>query len=124
MTDDCSIRVAVLEAELAAIRREVGIAHNAHADLHTEANKVMDKDAELMRERLKQMNEFREEGRVAQLTYVRSDLHDQQYNALSARVSINTSRLDRFSGIWVILPILTGITGVAALGVSIAVALT
>lgn len=82
----CATRVAVLEADLASIRREVALAHKAHEDLHVEANKVLGKDAELMRERLAQMNEFREEGRMVQSTYVRQEVYDSKHLALSDKV--------------------------------------
>jgi len=72
---------------LASIRREVALAHKAHEDLHVEANKVLDKDAELMRERLKQMNEFREEGRMVQKTYVRQEVYDSQHATIADKVT-------------------------------------
>lgn len=85
---DCSVRVAVLENEIAALRREVGIAHTAHADLHIEADKVREKDAEIMRERLTQMNEFREEGRQVQQTYVRQEVYDTRHGALVDKIAM------------------------------------
>ena len=126
MTDDddcCKTRVAVLESEVAALRREVGIAHNAHADIHGAAQKVTDKDSELLAQRLEEMNRFREEGRKAQETYIRADVHNTRYDALAEKVDLNTGRLDRLAGIWVVLPVTAGLVGLVSLAVSLALAL-
>lgn len=121
--EGCITRIAVLEVEMQAVRRETALAHTAHANLHSAALIVAEKDAELMRDRLHQMNLFREEGRKAQETYVRSDIHDAQYKSLTDRVLINTARLDKFSGVWMIAPAMTFLIGLTSLAVTIIVVL-
>lgn len=91
----------------------------AHSALHTALEKVEARDAELLKERLERMNEFRDEARTVQQTYVRDDVYRADAASLAKSVSTATDRIGslegRFLGIGLMATVLSAVALVVAL---------
>ena len=77
---ECMRRLWTLEANCTSYERY-------HADQHKTLKEVLDAAAMVLDERLDRMNEFREEARTVQQTYVRNDLYQNAHSQISDRLS-------------------------------------
>ena len=59
----------------------------SHNNQHQALGEVLAAKEVTLKERLESMNEFREEARTVQNTYMRKDLHEQQYTLLISRIA-------------------------------------